>query len=232
MSKYKKVSIVIPAYNEEKTIELIIDAVIKAPVLNLEKEIIIVNDGSHDDTKNKLNAIKIKYKKIRIFNKINGGKGSALIYGIKRARGGIIIPQDADLELNPSSYESLLKPIIENKTKVVFGYRNWNKSRIPFHSKAANFIVTFLANFLYGAKIKDEACGYKVLTRSLYQSLNLKSKGFEICPETLSKVMKLGYKIESVPVQFRPRKFSEGKKINWKDGWIAIWSLIKFRYQI
>lgn len=234
MPKFKKVSIVIPAYNEEKTIEKIVEAVMNAPVSDLEKEIIIVNDGSRDNTKNKLKLIKSKYKNkdIKIFHKANGGKGSALTFGIKKATGGIIIPQDADLELSPESYESLLKPILGRKTKVVFGYRTWRTANIPFHSKAANFIVTFLANFLYGANIKDEACGYKVITKSLYQSLNLQSKGFEICPETLAKVTKLGYKIESVPVQFRPRKFSEGKKINWKDGWTAIWSLIKFRFQI
>lgn len=232
--KNKKITIIIPAYNEEKTIDKIISAVIDAPVLGLDKEIIIVNDGSKDDTKNKLKQIKTihKNKNIKIFHKPNGGKGSALKFGIKKATGQIIIPQDADLELNPKSYENLIKPILDKKTQVVFGDRKWSKSKIPIHSKIANYTVTWLANFLYGANIKDEACGYKVIATNIYKSLNLQSNGFEICPETLSKIRKLGYKITNVPVQFTPRKFTEGKKINFKDGLKAIWLLIKFRFFI
>lgn len=225
----KKISIVIPAYNEEKTIAQVVKAVIDVPLRNLVKEIIVVNDGSTDGTKKELLKLKKKYGFFRFINKKNGGKGSALRKGIALATGRIIIPQDADLELDPRNYEKLIRPILKGKSKVVFGYRNWWRSKIPFHSKVANFMVTFLANFMYEAKIKDEACGFKVMTRSLYQSLNLKSNGFEICPETLAKVRKLGYKIKNVPVSFSPRKFSEGKKIKLKDGIWAIYSLIKFR---
>jgi dolichol-phosphate mannosyltransferase len=229
VKRRKKISIVIPAYNEEKTIARVIKAVVDVPLKNLVKEVIVVNDGSTDGTGEELIKLKKKYGFLRFINKKNGGKGSALRAGIAAATGRIVIPQDADLELNPDNYEKLITPILAGKSKVVFGYRNWWNAKIPIHSKIANFAVTFLANFLYGAKIKDEACGFKVMTRSLYQSLNLKSNGFEICPETLAKVRKLGYKIRSVPVSFSPRKFSEGKKIKFKDGLWAIYSLIRFR---
>lgn len=232
MSKYKKVSIIIPVYNEEKTIKKVLEAVSEASVCGLKKEIIVINDGSKDTTKIILNQIKKHYKNMRIFHKKNGGKGSALKLGIKKATGQIIIPQDADLELNPKNFEVLLEPILNNEVKVVFGDRKWASAKIPFHSKMANLVVTTLANILFGAHINDEACGYKVITKTVYRAINLQSNGFEICPETLAKVRKLGYHIKNVPVQFSPRKFTEGKKIHFKDGLYAIWSLIKFRFVI
>lgn len=229
IKRRRKISIIIPAYNEEKTIFKVVKAVIDIPLKNLVKEIIIVNDGSTDGTEKEIHKLKKKYGFLRCINKKNGGKGSALRAGIAVATGRIVIPQDADMELNPDNYEKLIAPILNGKSKVVFGYRCWWRSQIPFHSKVANFIVTLLANSLYDAQIKDEACGFKVMTRSLYQSLNLKSNGFEICPETLAKVRKLGYKIKNVPVSFNPRKFNDGKKIRFSDGLWAIYSLIKFR---
>ncbi len=229
---FGKVSVVIPVFNEERTIERVVEAVIKASVLGLKKEIIVVNDGSRDGTEEVLTRLKKKHNNLRVFKKKNGGKGSALRLGIKKATGSIIIPQDADLELGPTSYAKLIRPIVDGETEVVFGYRSWWRTAIPVHSKAANLMVTLLANWLYGADIKDEACGYKVMTTSLYKSLNLQSDGFEICPETLAKLRKLGYSIRSVPIRFTPRKFNEGKKINFHDGFNAIWSLIKFRFEI
>lgn len=230
MVKFKTVSIIIPVFNEKRTIADVLHLVMSVPLMGLSREIIIINDGSTDGTEKELLKLKEKYKDIRVFYKKNGGKGSALRLGIQKARGQIIIPQDADLELSPKDFEKLITPIINNESKVVFGYRNWSKVKIPFHSKIANFIVTFLANFLYRAKIRDEACGYKIMTRTIYKSLNLQSNGFEICPEILSKVRKLGYSICSVPVQFKPRKFNDGKKINFGDGFRAIWLLVKFRF--
>lgn len=230
--RHKKISIVVPVYNEEKTITKVVKAIVGVHLRGLTKEIIIVNDGSTDKTKQELQKLKENFRNLRIFSKKNGGKGSALRLGISKASGRIVIPQDADSELDPRDYEKLITPILKGKTKVVFGYRNWRRARIPIHSKIANWAVTFLANFLYGARVRDEACGYKVMTRSLYQSLNLKSNGFEICPETLSKLRKLGYKIKNVGVTFTPRRFADGKKIRFKDGLRAIWFLIKFRFTV
>lgn len=226
--KIKKISIIVPVYNEEETIKKIIEKIFKVNLRGLKKEVIIINDGSNDKTKTVLNSI--KNKRLKIIHQRHAGKGKALRKGIKMATGNLIIPQDADLELNPNDYLNLIAPILNGRTKVVFGDRKWIQAKIPLYSKLANFVVTFLANLLYSAKIRDEACGYKVTTREIYRSLNLKSDGFQICPETVAKLKKRGYKIINVPVSFKPRKFTDGKKIRWKDGFTAISDLIKHRF--
>lgn len=229
VDEVKKISIIIPAYNEEETIEKVIRKVLDVNLGGLEKEIIVVNDGSEDKTGKILSSI-IKDEWVKIIQQKHVGKGGALRRGINAATGDLIIPQDADLELDPRDFRKLITPIMEGRAKVVFGDRRWGQAEIPLYSKLANFAVTFLANILYKVRIRDEACGYKVTTREIYQSLNLESDGFEICPETIAKLRRRGYKIINVPVSFKPRKFSEGKKIKWKDGLAAVWALVKFRF--
>ena len=234
-----KLSIVIPAYNEEKTIKTIIDRVKEADIGNVEKEIIVVNDGSKDKTPDILKTI----KGIRVFHKKNGGKGSAVKYGIKEATGDIIIIQDADLEYNPNEYIRCIKPIIDGRSKVVYGSRflsheqkitNWlffkkheNSYRLAF---IGGRLITLLANLLYNAHITDEATCYKTFDAKLIKSIQIKGNKFEWEPEILAKVRKRRIRIIEVPISYNPRTFEQGKKINWRDGLQAIWTLIKYRF--
>ncbi len=236
-----KLSILIPAYNEAKTIKELIGLVKKADTKDVEKEIIVIDDGSKDDTveivKKILGVILVKHKK-------NAGKGAAIRTGIKYATGDIIIIQDADLEYDPNDYYKLIKPIIDGKTKVVYGSRTMHESQkernIRFlrnkHSESYNAfymggrVLTILANLLYNAKITDEPTCYKVFDAKVLKSLNLRCMRFEFCPEVTAKVIKKGYRIMELPTPYYPRSFEEGKKINWKDGFEAVWTLIKYRF--
>jgi glycosyltransferase involved in cell wall biosynthesis len=236
-----KLSIIIPVYNEEKTIEELISIVKKVDTKDVKKEIIAVDDGSKDNTLNILKRIKdIKL----IVHKRNAGKGAATRTGIKHSTGDIIIIQDADLEYDPNDYYKLIKPIIDSKTKVVYGSRflsSTQKERnVDFlkikHKKAYSLaylggrFLTYLANFLYRGNITDEPTCYKVFRADVLKSINLRCKRFEFCPEVTAKVLKKGYKIFEIPIPYKPRSFEEGKKINWKDGIQAVWTLIKYRF--
>jgi glycosyltransferase involved in cell wall biosynthesis len=224
-----KLSVIIPAYNEINTIEKILE---KVKDVEISKEIIVIDDGSTDGTREYLKNLKDKDLKI-IFHEKNSGKSSAVRTGIKEAKGDITIIQDADLEYDPQDYYKLIKPIQEEKYKVVYG------TRYPVVSKMfnlthrfflANRILTLMTNILYNAKITDEPTCYKVFDTKVLQSLNLNSKRFEFCPEVTAKVRKKGYKIFEVPINYYPRTIKEGKKINWKDGIEAVWTLIKYRF--
>jgi len=234
-----KLSILIPAYNEAKTIKKLIELVKKADIRDVEKEIIVIDDNSKDNT---LDIVK-KIKGIKLIeHKKNIGKGAAVRNGIKQASGDIIIIQDADLEYDPNDYYKLIKPIIDGKTKVVYGSRMLHEKqkggKPKFlegkHDKAyhafyiGNRFLTFLANILYHAKITDEPTCYKVFDAKVLKSINLKCKRFEFCPEVTAKVRKKYHKIMELPISYHPRSFKEGKKINLKDGIEAVWTLIKY----
>lgn len=222
-------SVIIPAYNEINTIEEILEKVKK---IKISKEIIVVDDGSTDGTREYLDNLNDSLVKV-FFHKKNMGKSSAVRTGIKEAKGKIIIIQDADLEYDPEDYYKLIKPIQEGRYKVVYG------TRYPVVSKMfnlthrfflANRILTIMSNFLYNADITDEPTCYKVFDTKVLQNLNLKSKRFEFCPEVTAKVRKKGYKIKEIPINYNPRTIEQGKKINWRDGIEAIYTLIKYRF--
>ncbi len=237
-----KLSIIIPAYNEEETIKELLNKVKNVNLHDIKKEIIVVDDGSKDSTIEIIKKIKgiylIKHSK-------NKGKGAAIRTGIKYATGDITIIQDADLEYNPNDYYKLIKPIIDNKTQVVYGSRFLDhdvyiKRHKKFvkgkHTKAytafyfGGRFLTLLTNLLYKGNITDESTCYKVFRTKLLKSLNLKCNRFEFCPEVTAKVLKRGHKIIEVPTSYNPRTMEEGKKINWKDGIEAVWTLIKYRF--
>ncbi|XRP97110.1 glycosyltransferase family 2 protein [Methanocaldococcus sp. 16A] len=231
----KKVSIVIPAYNEEKTIEKILEKVLNVK-LPLEKEIIVVNDGSTDRTKEIIeNFIKNHpNENIKLINKKNEGKGSALKVGIKHSTGDIIIIQDADLEYDPNDYPKLIKPILEGKAKVVYGSRLRkieNKfSHISF--LIGGICITLITNILYFTFLTDEPTCYKVFHKDLKDILiNAEGNRFDWEPEVTAKILRKGYKIYEVPINYYPRTLKEGKKIRWKDGFEAILTLIKWRFK-
>ena len=228
----KTISIIVPVYNEEKTVEKMI-VELKNVELPVKKEIIVIDDSSNDNSfkiLQKINGI------ILLKHDYNMGKGAAIKTGLNIATGDIIMVQDADLEYNPKDIPNLIRPIIEKKCEVVYGSRflkkennNW---KIPSHY-IGNKILSFTTNLLYGCKITDMETCYKIFSRNVMEKikkLGINAKGFEFEPEITAKTLKLGYKIAEFPISFNPRGFDEGKKINWKDGLTAIYYLFYYRF--
>lgn len=231
----KTLSIIIPVFNEEKTIKELLKKVTRARLPDgMGKEIIVIDDGSIDKTREFLANSKFKIIK----HKKNLGKGAAIRSGIKIATGEYLIIQDADLEYNPEDYQKLLQPILKNQAKTVYGTRLvnyplkiWgkNKTVLPLHL-IANRFLTWLVNFLYGSKLTDMETGYKLFTREAIKKLDLKSSGFEIEPEITIKTLNLGYDIVEVPIKTKPRGYDQGKKINFWDGLLAVWIILKYKF--
>ncbi len=223
--EYKLLSIIVPVYNEESTIAEVIQR-IKQTELPLKKEIIVIDDGSNDDTKL---IVKTDQDITRLYQTpVNIGKGAAVRIGLTLTKGEIILIQDADLELNPNEYENLLEPILEGKTQVVYGSRFLGKeNKVPFLRVLANRSLTVFTNLLYRSKLTDMETAYKVFTSEVAGKLRLKANRFDIEPEITAKIRNAGYKIFEVPISYNPRTKSEGKKIKWRDGVKAFWMLIK-----
>jgi len=229
-----KLSIIIPVYNEKDTILKILDQVNRVGLGEVAKEIIIVDDKSTDGTREILKSLEDKFK--IIYHEKNSGKSMALRTGFKQATGDWIVVQDADLEYDPNDFKLLLDKIREEGVKVVYGSRrlhhNYFKSRHSGHIFAIGGIfLTWLTNVLYKTKITDEPTCYKMFRADLLKSIDLKCKRFEFCPEVTAKVAKRGIKIHEMPINYYPRHKDEGKKINWKDGLEAIWTLIKYKFK-
>ena len=226
-----KLSIIIPVFNEEKTIEEIIKRV-EAVSLPIKKEIIVVDDGSFDNTKKILKQLKKKFNFTLIEHQKNQGKGAAIKTGLSHVTGDFVLIQDADLEYNPKEYSVLLAPLLKGEAEVVYGSRiSGGNRRGSWSFFWGGKILTFLANLLYGLNITDEATCYKVFKSEILKDLDLKGKRFEFCPEVTAKVAKKGIEIYEVPISYNPRKRKEGKKIKWKDGIKAILILIKFKFK-
>lgn len=233
-----KLSIIIPVFNEEKTVGEILRRVLSVRLpTGIQKEIIVVDDGSTDNTFLVLSEFKnLKFKILR--HEKNRGKGMAIRSGLSVVTGDYMIIQDADLEYDPKDYVKLFGPILHQKTQVVFGsrlvnyplrLRGRNKTVLPFHL-IANRFLTFLVNFLYGANLTDMETCYKLFSKKVSNKIKLESNGFEIEPEITIKILKLGYHIYEVPINIKPRTYKEGKKIGFGDGVIAIWTIIKYKF--
>ena len=225
-----KLSIIIPCYNEKDTISEIINKIYSVVKINFE--IIIVNDRSTDGTKEILHELKNKFVDIIVeHNEINRGKGFCIKKGIKKASGDLLIIQDADLEYDPSDYEKILKPLINNKADVVFGTRFYtsNEKRVLYYwHSVGNKFLTFLSNCFSNLNLSDMECCYKAFKISVIKDINLKEDRFGFEPEVTAKVAKKNLRIYEIGVDYHGRKYSEGKKITWKDGISAITCVVRY----
>lgn len=224
-----KLSVVIPCYNEEKTIEQLIELVEK--VDGIEKEIIIMDDGSKDATPRILEEIGKKKPHLKIIlNPKNHGKGATVREGYKHTKGSYVIVQDADLEYDPQDYKKLLAEV-DKGAQVVYGSRfSGNYKDMTSLHYFGNRFLTFLTNILYGTSLTDMETCYKLLPGDFVRSLKLKSERFDFEPEITSKILKSGMKISEVPISYKGRSWKEGKKITWRDGLHAVKTLLKFRF--
>lgn len=236
MKKTIKLSIIVPVFNEEKSIREIIysakTAKIEAKTAKIVKEIIAIDDASTDQTPKILKKIK-KEIKIKIFtHKKNQGKGAAVRIGLKHATGDIFIIQDADLEYNPKDYPKLLRPLINGKCEVVYGTRMRLKRPPEFYvSLLGNKLLTWSTNLLYVSNLSDVFVGYKAFTRQALEGIKLKSKGFNIEIELTAKFLKKGLKICEVPISYHGRSWREGKKITFGDGLQALFDVFRYKFK-
>jgi glycosyltransferase involved in cell wall biosynthesis len=224
------ISIVVPVFNEARTVADVIQRLI-AIDLPAPREILVVNDGSTDGTREVLDQV-VERPELRIIHaEKNGGKGSAIRIGFARATGTIVAIQDADLELDPAQIAELVAPILQGRTKVVYGSRFLaGRPDAPFISILANEILTGVTNLLFGGRLTDMETCYKVMTREIAQSLELESNRFDIEPEITAKLLRAGHSILELPIRFEPRSRAQGKKIGWRDGVRAIQVLLKYRF--
>jgi len=226
-----QVTVLIPARNESATITLLLERV-RAALAPYRGEIIVIDDGSSDDTAARAAAVPgvcvIRQRSSR-------GKGAALRAGLEQARGEFVLIQDADLEYDPADYPALLEPLLAGRAQVVYGSRilgarSGRKTGLStWYYYLGGRFLSGLTTFLYGARMTDVATGYKVFRTQLLRDLRLACDGFEFCPEATGKLLKQGVSIHEVPIAYFPRSVAEGKKIRWTDGFVAIWTLLRIR---
>lgn len=225
----KKITILIPVYNEFNTLKTILKKVEDAHFCGLEKEIILIDDYSTDGTRDLYKDLPYKV----LYHEYNQGKGAALRTGFKEASGDIIAIQDADLEYEPKDYEPLIQLILDEKADVCYGSRlsGGKPSRsFMFHHLLGNKFLSLLTNILYGSTLTDMETCYKAFKSEFIKGIEIKSNRFDFEPEITAKVLKRGARLYEVPISYYGREFAEGKKITWRDGIHAIIALIKYRF--
>lgn len=225
-----KLSVIIPVYNEEKTLEQLVE---KVMAVDIDKEVILVDDFSKDSSRKIEDKLAKKYRNIKVIKKeTNGGKGSALREGFKHAKGDWVIIQDADLEYDPQDMHKLMAIVDNDIAKVVYGSRFLGAERksMSLSHTLGNRMLTVITNLLYNTSLSDMETCYKLFPRELIQSIEFYSNRFNFEPEITAKILKKRYRIYEVPIKYYGRDFNEGKHISWKDGFAALWALIKYRF--
>jgi glycosyltransferase involved in cell wall biosynthesis len=221
-------SVVMPVYNERDTIETMIARVLAVPGLRIE--LIVVDDGSKDGTSQILQELQKKYT-FKLRQKPNGGKGSALRLGFADVTGDLVVIQDADTEYSPEEFPELIELICQGRADVVYGSRFLGRHRVfLFTHYLGNLFLTFLTNVLYNTMLTDMETCYKAMRVEVLRSFTLDSNGFGIEPELTAKIFKRGYRVYEVPITYDGRGYEEGKKITWRDGVVALWVLLKYRF--
>lgn len=224
-------SVIIPCYNEMATLPELLRRVEAADAGPVQKQIILVDDGSSDGTREFLQSLQQRHTVL--LHPRNQGKGSAIRTGLAAVTGDFVLVQDADLEYNPDNYRDLLQPLLKRQTRVVYGSRirnRKNKRHSGYGYYVGGVFLSKLTNLLYGSDITDEPTCYKAFDAELLRQIPLSCTGFEFCPEITAKVLKRGEKIIEVPIDYFPRTTTEGKKIRLRDGFEAIWTLVKLRF--
>lgn len=226
-----RISVIIPVYNEFRTFNQVLERVRKAALPEgCSKEIVVVDDGSTDGTAQILGEHARAGVIVGQHSEVNFGKGTAIRAGIAVASGDIVIIQDGDLEYDPNDYARILEPIVKGTADVVYGSRFLGKPvGMAAKYRIANRILTAVANFLYDAHLTDEATAYKAFRVSVLRELHLECQRFEFCPEVTAKLRRLKYRIHEVPISYNARRIAEGKKIRFRDGVEALWTLLKYR---
>jgi glycosyltransferase involved in cell wall biosynthesis len=239
-----KLSIIMPVYNEMATVAEIVRRVQAAPLTvssprsaaglageKLERELVIVDDGSFDGTRDYLKSLEGRSDSVVILHDTNQGKGAAVRTGLKRASGEILLIQDADLEYDPRDYPALLLPIIEGRSEVVYGsrFRGGPSKAMFFWHMIGNRFLTLVTNVLYNTVLTDMETCYKVFTREVAGQLDLRAAGWGFDPEITAQILRSGYRIFEVPISYSGREFDEGKKVSWRDGFTVLWTLIRYR---
>jgi dolichol-phosphate mannosyltransferase len=227
-----KISIIIPVYNEFRTFHAVIDRVLQASLpADCSKEIVVVDDGSTDGTAQMIAERMIAGEIVAYRLASNSGKGAAIRKGIELASGEIVLIQDGDLEYDPNDYSRLIEPMLRGNADVVYGSRFLGQPRgMALSNRVANWILTTAANVLYSTRITDEATAYKAFRTEILRDIPLRCRRFEFCPEVTAKLRRLGYRIHEVPISYNARGIAEGKKIRARDGFEALWTLIRYRF--
>lgn len=228
-----KLSIIIPVYNEAKTILEILSRVKKVDLGEIKKEIIIVDDYSSDGTRELLQKEANNSLVKLLYHTRNQGKGAAIVSGLAKAGGDFIIIQDADLEYDPEDYNRLLAPLKRDEADVVYGSRFLELKKSQFQSSAqywGNEFLTWLTNLLYKVKISDMETCYKVFKSQVIKNMKIKSKHFDFEPEVTAKVLKKKWRFMEMPISYKAREYKMGKKINYRDGISAVWCLLKYKF--
>jgi glycosyltransferase involved in cell wall biosynthesis len=224
-----KLSVIVPVYNE---VESILEILRRVQATKLAGEIIVVDDGSEDGTRELLKKFDGKGRVRVLFHERNQGKGAAVRSGLSAARGEVVLIQDADLEYDPRDYPALLKPIEEGIADVVYGSRFLGGPRraVMFWHMVANQMLTLMTNVLYDTILSDMETGYKVFRRKVVDGMQLRARRFDFEPEFTAKVLRRRHRIYEVPISFNPRDYSQGKKIKLRDAFQAVWTLLKYKF--
>jgi glycosyltransferase involved in cell wall biosynthesis len=224
-------SVIVPAYNEAPTIDRLLERLTGQRLEGVEKEIIVVDDGSTDGTAEKIRVWEKRRGVTAVYHQKNQGKGKAVRSGLEKAGGDYVLIQDADLEYNPADIPNLLRLVVEQKAEVVYGSRfTGPRKNMFFWHMVGNHLLTLLTNILFNSTLSDMEVGYKLVRRELLQSLNLREDRFGFEPEVTAKLLRKGVRIFETPIAYSGREYAEGKKITWRDGIKAVFSIFRYRF--